>query len=130
MRLVVPAVLILVALIHAMPVIGVLGAAKLTQLYGIAVEDPSLEVLLRHRAVLFGLLAGFLAYCAFRPSLYAIALGAGLVSVASFLALAQLGAGLTPEVSTVVRVDWLALILLLAGLVVHLMRARPEVAVM
>jgi hypothetical protein len=124
MRFVVPAVLILVALIHAMPVIGVLGAAKLTQLYGIPVEDPSLEVLLRHRAVLFGLLAGFLACGAFRPAQHATALSAGLISVASFLLLAQLGAPLTPGVATVVRVDWLALILLLAGWVAHLARWR------
>jgi hypothetical protein len=57
MRFVVPAVLLIVALIHALPLVGVMGAAKLTQLYGIDVQDPTLELLLRHRAILFGLLA-------------------------------------------------------------------------
>ena len=64
MRFVVPAVLLIVALIHALPLVGVMGAAKLTQLYGVDVQDPTLEILLRHRAVLFGLLAAFLAYAA------------------------------------------------------------------
>ncbi len=119
MRFVVPAVLLLVALIHALPLVGVMGAAKLTQLYGIDVQDPTLEILLRHRAVLFGLLAAFLAYAAFRPELHRLALIAGFISVASFLVLARLASAYNPELSTVVRADWLALVLLAAGAVAH-----------
>jgi hypothetical protein len=119
MRFVVPAVLLLVALIHALPLVGVLGAAKLTQLYGIDVQDPTLELLLRHRAVLFGLLAAFLAYAAIRPELHRLALVAGFISVASFLVLARLSSAINPELSTVVRADWLALMLLAAGAVAH-----------
>jgi len=119
MRFVVPAVLLLVALIHALPLVGVLGAAKLTQLYGIDVQDPTLEILLRHRAVLFGLLAAFLAYAAIRPELHRLALVAGFVSVASFLVLAKLSASYNSELSTVVRADWLALALLAVGAVAH-----------
>lgn len=119
MRFVVPAVLLIVALIHALPLVGVLGAAKLTQLYGIDVQDPTLELLLRHRAVLFGLLAAFLAYAAIRPELHRLALVAGFISVASFLVLARLSSAYNPELSTVVRADWLALVLLAAGAVAH-----------
>jgi len=119
MRFVVPAVLLIVALIHALPLVGVLGAAKLTQLYGIDVQDPTLEILLRHRAVLFGLLAAFLAYAAIRPELHRLALIAGFISVASFLVLARLASAYNPELSTVVRADWLALVLLAAGAVAH-----------
>jgi len=119
MRFVVPAVLLIVALIHALPLVGVLGAAKLTQLYGVDVQDPTLELLLRHRAVLFGLLAAFLAYAAFRPELQRLALIAGFISVASFLVLARLASAYNPELSTVVRADWLALVLLAAGAVAH-----------
>lgn len=119
MRFVVPAVLLLVALIHVLPLVGVMGAAKLTRLYGVDVQDPTLEILLRHRAVLFGLLAAFLAYAAFRPELHRLALVAGFISVASFLVLARLASAYNPELSTVVRADWLALILLAAGAVAH-----------
>jgi len=119
MRFVVPAVLLIVALIHALPLVGVMGAARLTQLYGVEVQDPTLEILLRHRAVLFGLLAAFLAYAAIRPELHRLALIAGFISVASFLVLARLASAYNPELSTVVRADWLALVLLAAGAVAH-----------
>jgi hypothetical protein len=119
MRFVVPTVLILVATIHALPILGVLGAAKLTQLYGITVQDPNLVLLLRHRAVLFGLLAAFLAYAAVRPELHRLALVAGFVRVISFLVLAQPAGSLNTGLTAVVRADWLALALLVFGAVFH-----------
>jgi hypothetical protein len=119
MRFIVPSVLILVAAIHALPVMGIIGAAKLSQLYGITVQDPNLELLLRHRAVLFGLLAAFLAYAAVRPELHRMALVAGFASVVSFLVLAQPTFSLNTALVTVVRVDWLALALLVAGAIAH-----------
>lgn len=124
MRFVVPAVLILVAVIHALPVLGVLGAAKLSQLYGITVQDPNLELLLRHRAVLFGLLAALLAYAAIRPELQRLALVIGSVSIASFLVLARLSGSYNDALATVVRADWLALALLLVGAVAHVARVK------
>ena len=119
MRLIVPAVLVVVALIHALPIMGVLGAAKLSQLYGIPVQEANLELILRHRAVLFGLLAAFLAYAAVRPELHRIALGAGFVSVISFLVLAHPSASLNTALTTVVRADWVALVLLVVGAMAH-----------
>jgi drug/metabolite transporter (DMT)-like permease len=116
MRVVVPAALVLVAIIHALPILGVLGASKLSQLYGVDVSDPSLELLLRHRAILFGLLAAFLVVASFRPELHWFALAAGFVSVASFLILAQMTDSMTAGVAAVVRADWVALVLLLAGI--------------
>jgi hypothetical protein len=122
MRFVVPTILILVAIIHALPILGVLGAAKLTELYGITVRDPNLELLLRHRAVLFGLLAAFLACAAVRPELHRLALVAGFVSVMSFLFLAQPVGSLNTALITVVRADWIALTLLVVGAVCHFRR--------
>jgi hypothetical protein len=119
MRYIVPAVLLVVAVIHALPLTGVMGSAKLVSLYGIPVEEPNLEILLRHRAVLFGLLAALLAYSAFRPALHRLALIAGLVSVVSFIALAQSVGGYNTNLSTVVRADILALVLLVVGALVH-----------
>ena len=124
MRFVVPAVLLLVATIHALPIVGVQGPAKLSQLYGFPVTDRSLELVLRHRAVLFGLLAAFLAYAAFKPELHRLALVAGLVSVASFLVLAAMVSSYSQPIATVVRVDWVALVLLSLGLATHLFSAR------
>jgi hypothetical protein len=120
MRYVVPTVLLLVAAIHALPIVGVLGAERISQVYGVSVQDPNLELLLRHRAVLFGILAGLLAYSATRPDLHRLALVAGAVSVISFLVFAQSVPTLTPGLVTVSRADWLALLLLAIGAVTHL----------
>ena len=120
MRYIVPAVLLIVALIHVLPLAGVLGAAKLSSLYGITVQDPNLEILLRHRAVLFGLLAAFLAYSAFYRPLHGLALVAAGVSVVSFLVLAAMAGTYNAALSTVVKADVVALVLLAVGTAVHL----------
>ena len=121
MRFVVPAVLLLVALIHALPLLGVVSAARVSSLYGIAVQDPNLEILMRHRAVLFGLLAAFLAYAAFHRHLHSLALIAAAVSVVAFLALAISVRNYNSALSTVVKADILALALLVIAAIVHLL---------
>ncbi len=121
MKLLVPTTLVLVALLHALPLAGVLGAARLSVLYGVDARDPALELLLRHRAVLFGLLAALLAWAAWQPALRGAGLIAGLVSVASFLLLALQAGPLQPALATVVKLDILALLLLLAAGIVHLL---------
>ena len=122
MRFVVPAVLLLVALIHAVPLVGVVSAAKVSSLYGLAVQDPNLEILMRHRAVLFGMLAGFLTYSAFHRDLHGLALTAAAVSVVAFLALALSVGSYNSALSTVVKADILALVLLAVAALVHLLR--------
>ncbi|WP_225584857.1 phosphopantetheine adenylyltransferase [Acidovorax sp. ACV01] len=126
MRHVVPVVLVLVAVVHALPLVGVLGAGKLAQLYGTPVQDAGVELLLRHRAVLFGLLAAFMGYAATRAELHRLALVAGQVSVVSFLLLSwlQRGSGLSAPLVMVVRVDGVALALLVVALAVHLRRSH------
>ncbi|KQV88475.1 hypothetical protein [Pelomonas sp. Root1237] len=121
MKLLVPLTLALVALLHALPLAGVLGATKLSALYGVDARDPTLELLLRHRAVLFGLLAAFLGSAAWQPALRGLGLIAGLVSVASFLVLALPAGPLPPALATVVKLDIAALLLLLAAAIVHLL---------
>ena len=119
MRYVVPAALLMVALIHALPLVGVASAGKLETLYGISVRDPNLELLLRHRAVLFGLLAAFLAYAAFDPALHRLAVIAALVSVIAFLILAWQIGNSNAAISRVVLADQMALAALIVAAVVH-----------
>ncbi len=118
------AALLLVAAIHLLPVLGVLGADRLATLYGLPVTDPNLEILLRHRAVLFGLLGVFLLWAAFRPGLQAAALAAGGVSVVSFLALAFAVGGYNPAIARVVAADLVAAAALAAGTVAHAVERR------
>lgn len=124
MRFVVPVVLLLVAALHVLPLAGVLSAARLSSLYGITVQDPSLEILMRHRAVLFGVLAAFLAYAARHRRWHGAGLLAGGVSVGSFLVLAATVGRYNAAVSTVVTADVAALALLAVATVVHLRSSR------
>ena len=114
---------LIVAVIHLLPLAGVLGASRLAALYGLVVAEPNLEILLRHRAVLFGILGGFFAYAAFRPYIQAMALVIGLVSVASFLLLAYAVGGYNAQVGRVVLADWVALAALAVGAALY-WRAR------
>jgi hypothetical protein len=105
--------LLIMAVIHLLPLVGVLGGPRLSALYGLQVSEPNLEILLRHRAVLFGILGGFFAYAAFAPQLQGVALLIGLVSVVSFLVLASVVGGYNAQVGRVVLADWIALAALL-----------------
>ncbi|MGN8083990.1 hypothetical protein [Variovorax sp. 22077] len=115
MRPLITIALLLVGIIHLLPLAGVMGATRLTGLYGIVIEEPNLEILMRHRAVLFGLLGAFFCYAAFQPQQQALALVAGFVSVGSFLLLSWMVDGSNAELSRVFVADVFALALLVAG---------------
>ena len=81
--------MLVVAAIHLIPITGFFGRERLAALYGIEIESPGLEILMRHRAVLFGILGVFFAYASFKPALQPIAFVAATVSIASFFYLAS-----------------------------------------
>ena len=116
---VISALLIIAGIIHLLPVTGVLGAERLAALYGLSVQEPNLLILLRSRAVLFGLLGALLIYAAWRPALQPIALFGGLVSVLAFLFLAYSSPGYNDALRRVVIADWLALACLLIALTLY-----------
>lgn len=112
MRKIIAALIFAVGVIHLLPLAGIAGPEKLAALYGIQVGEPNLAILMRHRAVLFGLLGSFMCFSAFRPNLQPLALVGGFVSVGSFLWLAWTTGGYNALVGRVVFVDILALLFL------------------
>ena len=124
MSYLVSASLVIVGIIHLLPVTGALSADRLSALYGIPVDDPNLELLMRHRAVLFGLLGAFLLYAAFQPALQIPAFIAGFVSVGSFLVLGwSIGAD-SAGIGRVVRADLFALGCLVIGAIASVLALR------
>jgi hypothetical protein len=115
MKHVVTATLLIVGVIHLLPLSGVLSADRVAQLYGVGIQDPNLAILMRHRAVLFGLLGAFLLVAAFVPALQTAAFVAGFASVASFLGLAWSTGDYNASIGRVVAADVLALACLLIG---------------
>lgn len=118
LRHLVAAMLVIVGIIHLLPLSGVLGSAQLTTLYGLDFGDPDLAILMRHRAVLFGLLGAFLLVAAFRARWQPAALIAGFVSVLSFLVIAWSTGDYNAAIARVVTADLVALacLLIAAGL--------------
>ena len=115
MKTVVTISLVATAAIHLLPSLGVLSAQRVQSLYGILPADPNLEILLRHRAVLFGLLGALLLYAAFNVELQPLAFGGGFISVATFLGLATGVGGYNAQLSKVVAADVAAMVLLFVG---------------
>ena len=114
-RIALSVLLIVTGIIHLLPVSGVVGGDRLAALYGIRVADPDLAILMRHRAVLFGLLGLLLIWAAFDAALQLAALVLGLISVASFLWLAHSTGGYNAHLRRVYRVDLAALLLLIVA---------------
>jgi len=128
------ATLLVAAVFHLLPATGLFGADRLAALYGVTIEDPGLLLLMRHRAMLFGLLGAFMLYAAWagfvarvqpgnlpaptsnpglHPGYETWALVAGLVSTGSFVLLAW-GSALNPLLLRVMWID-IALFVLLGG---------------
>lgn len=116
MTWIVSASLLIVGLIHLLPAVGVLGGDRLAGLYGMTLDDPNLLVLMRHRAVLFGVLGVFLIVAAFRPTWQMAGLLAGLVSVVAYLWLVAATGGVNAQLTRVFQVDLVALVVLIVGL--------------
>ncbi len=98
-------VLFTTGVIHLLPLMGALGVGQLHSLYAVSIEGSDLEILMRHRAVLFGLLGAFLIYATFNSNLELIALIAALISVASFIFLAWTVGSYQPSIAKVVYID-------------------------
>lgn len=126
MRTIATALIVLVALVNLAPVSGVVSAERLGALYGVAIEDSNLLILLRHRAVLFGIVGTLLLASAFYTPLRTIGMAAGLISMLSFLWIAWLEGGANPELRRIAGIDLVASVALVAaGVLDHLSNRSP-----
>lgn len=120
MQRVIGAMFVIAGIIHLLPIAGAVGSERLAKLYGRSFAEPNLAVLMRHRAILFGLLGAFLVYAAFRPTLQPLAFLGGFISVISFLGLAWQEGDYNQSVRKVVVADIIALVCLLVALILWL----------
>lgn len=121
MRYLISAMLIIVGIIHLLPLAGVLGSEKLSALYGLTINDPNLVILMRHRAVLFGVLGAFFVFAAFKPAFQPLAFVAGFISVVSFLWLAWSTGNYNAQVARVFTADIVALLCLIIAAACYLL---------
>jgi hypothetical protein len=108
--------IVLAGLLNLLPVSGVLSSQRLQSLYGVALQDPNVVILMRHRAILFGVVGCLLIASAFHPPLRPAGYAAGFVSMLSFVLIAWLVGSYNPELRRVVVVDLVASAALLGAL--------------
>ena len=114
--------LLVVAAIHLVPITGFFGADRLTSLYGIDVTSADLEILMRHRSVLFGILGVFFAYAAFRPALQPVAFVAAFATIASFFYLAFSVGDFGEAIRKIVVGDVVAAVALLGAVILYVIK--------
>ncbi len=106
--------LLIAAVINLLPVYGILGSAQLSKLYGIPFEgNPDLEILMRHRAVLFGIVGTIVLYSMYDHMYRKVATFIALVSMVTFIVIAGLVGHYGTAIQNVIKVDIIGLIVLL-----------------
>ena len=97
----------LLALLHAVPAVGLFRPSLLTRLYGVARRDPTF-LLLHHRAALFGIIVLVCVWAATQGDVRRLATVAVGLSVISFLLLYR-AAGAPPALRGIAIADLMAL---------------------
>ncbi|MEH6519462.1 MAG: hypothetical protein V7742_22525 [Halioglobus sp.] len=109
--------LVVVGLINFAPLVGVISAQRLESSYSIILAENNLAILMRHRALLFGILGGFILYAAFNPIYQTAAMIMAGLSMLGF-ALLVLGTGNYNEaVGKVLYADLVGIFFLLVAVV-------------
>jgi hypothetical protein len=101
---------IILAVVHFLPIAPAFSPDALLRLYGVAPDDTSLLVLLRHRAVLLAIVGVLCVWAAVSSSARRAALTAAALNVVSFLAFYALYASPPGPLRTIALVDAFALI--------------------
>jgi hypothetical protein len=107
------------AAINLAPLSGALRPERMAALYGVDLADPNLQILMRHRAVLFGLVGGLLLVAAFHPAARTLGYAVGFSSMLSFLIIARAVGGYSSAIRRVVLVDVVGIVALAGAGLVH-----------
>ena len=110
--------LVAVGLINLAPVLGILSASKMEKAYAVRIDSADLEILMRHRALLFGVLGGFILYSVFFPVYQIAAMIMAGISMIGFVVLVVVVGGYNRSIFKVLVADLvgIGLLLIAAGL--------------
>jgi len=119
---------LIAAAINLAPLVGAISAERMAAAYGVDLSDPSLQILMRHRAMLFGVVGGLLAAMAFRPRLRAVGYVAGFSSMLSFLLIAWWVGGYAAPIQRVILLDVIGIAALAGAALVQAVWLRAAAA--
>jgi hypothetical protein len=112
--------MLLAGLLNFLPLAGLFSVTRMQTLYGVDLSDPNLAIFMRHRALLFGIVGGFILCAAFMPALQPAAFVMGFVSMLGFIALAWLTGGYNSGINKLVLLDWVGVSALALALLLYL----------
>ena len=110
--IVISILLLLVGLINFLPVLGVISADKLSSAYAIDLMSQDLIILMRHRALLFGLVGGFVILSVFKPVYQTPAMVMAAVSMLGFLYFVWVAAEFNTAIAKIAIIDIAGLVCL------------------
>ena len=117
---------LIAAAINLAPVTGAFAPERMSALYGVNLDDPNLEILMRHRAVLFGIVGGLLVATVFRPALRTLAYIVGFASMLSFLVVAWSVGGYSASIEHVMLMDGIGIAALAGAVLVDRLGLRGD----
>lgn len=120
MELIYRITLFIAGLINLIPTILAFIPDKIAKSYGIEVPNVNYELVLRHRAVLLGLVGAFMIYSAFTKKYYEASTIMGFISMIAFIVLFYLIGNINPELKKVMIIDVVATIILTIGVIAYL----------
>lgn len=98
---------------------------KIAKSYGIPIPNANYELLLRHRAILFGIIGGLMIYSALVKKHYELSTITGLVSMTSFIILYFIiGNEINQELKKVMIIDVVATIILCIGFILFILKSK------
>jgi heme A synthase len=117
--------LLIAGLINLLPALLAFLPDKISKSYGIDIPNANYELLLRHRAILFGIIGGLMIFSALVKKYYEISTIAGLVSMTSFIILYFLiGKGINSALKKVMMIDVVATVILCIGFILFLLKSK------
>ncbi len=119
MNRLITACLLVVGLINFVPVMAIVSAGQIESAYAVQLAGVDIELLMRHRALLFGILGSFVIYAAFVPRYQVAAMLMAGASMAGFALLLVTTGGYNEALATVLAVDYVGIAVLLVAAVLR-----------
>ena len=113
--------LFVVGIINFLPVLGVASADRLAHGYGIDLFGNDLVILMRHRALLFGVLGGFILYSVVYPVHQWPAMIMAGVAMVGYVYLMYTVGGYNAELGRVLMVDYVGIACLAGAMGIRLL---------
>ena len=118
--------LFVVGIINFLPVLGVASADRLAHAYGIDLFGNDLVILMRHRAILFGVLGGFILYSVVYPvHQWPAMIMAGVAMIGYVYLMFSVG-GYNAELARVMLVDYVGIACLAGAMGIRLFTAAAN----